>query len=133
MSDQIGMIRGKTKGGNTAVGWYFPCGSKHYLLLNDVQIWQSSSGKHISNRFFVEIDISTAAVATGKKDKNDEMIFGSRGEMQGGDTVQASEGGLTDATEVYWNKENVWWALGVSTLGSWKSDNLEIIKPEEGK
>lgn len=99
MNDQIklGMVRAETKDG-MKVGWYaYICSPtlvrtfvwNHVLFVPNVPR-DTCDDINAKTEFFVIEDISTAAGATDKKDKNDKMIFGSRGPMLGGDKIEFS-------------------------------------------
>ena len=77
-----------------------------------------------------QIDPATAAVDTGRKDKHGKPIFGSKGLFEGGDMVKAD--GLKYTVRVNWNDKRLHWGLPMATaLGSYESDELEIIPKEE--
>ena len=81
----------KDKDGKLVYGWYCKVGERHMVVLPTAEEMLDSMDP---DRFDVgpvaEIDISSAAVATGGKDKNGVEIYGSKGEMQGGDVVKAN-------------------------------------------
>ena len=135
MSDQIkpGMIRAKTKDG-MKVGWYFRTyDGKHFIIRLNVGLWYFEDAKttYMHQDSFSQIeDISSAAEATGKKDKNGDMIFGSRGEMQGGDRVKNGDYVGNPDHWRYWTRSVVWGDVGWCGI---EGESVEIIKPEEGK
>ncbi len=85
-----------------------------------------------------EIDLSTAAVATGRKDNKDVEIFGSKGEMQGGDKIRIHGHG-TAVYRAAWSERDLQWILHDYAkkesfpLYAWNPDELEILPkaPEE--
>jgi len=135
-------VRAKIKGRKVVEGWY--CYSKkqdqHFIIQCDDGL---SLGPNIlyfwgtaENSWFcvIKIDISTAAVETGKLDKHDKMIWGSKGQMQGGDKVRIhSKDKLEEIDfDAEWNERVSAWVFqqegGVmSRFCSWNSDELEII------
>jgi hypothetical protein len=83
----------------------------------------------------IRIDRATAAVDTGKLDKHGKRIRGSKGEMQGGDTIQQA---WYKPAQVYWDENDGCWAFhpedstdGVFDLYASASDELEIVTDEQ--
>lgn len=130
------------------VGWYAGINGKHYIVPSHAYVgikdghWSTS--REDAGRLgllyatgLYEIDISTAAEATGKLDKNGKEIFGSKGDMQEGDRIKAD--GRDNPICVNWDDTKAHWGLPkITPLGDWTSDELEIIEPvkpteEKGK
>lgn len=136
-SVKTGMVRAKTEDGRKVVGWYVEISGQPFLFTDDLV----SQDLLTELRYLLEkIDISTAAVATGKLDKHGVEIYGSMGEMQGGDRVKVHSKDLLEncVFQVEYDCRMAAYKLqeeaGVmSRLSCWRSDELEIIKPEEGK
>ncbi len=91
--------------GKEVFGWYYEDdvdgkGSKPFILPchHKLKLWADA----------IQIDISTAAVATGRKDKNGVEIFGSKGEMRGGDRVSVRKG---KPYKVAWCDYRLTWVL----------------------
>lgn len=146
-------VRAKDKDGNLVYGWYFYSGGTHYLMKNTAHIGiHQVSGQGclrdtrcITEYGFVGIpDISTAAVATGKKAKNSDgklvEIYGSMGEIRGGDYIVRlppldkreceTYPNRSEPIEVYWNRHLLRWSIAKQPLASYESERLEIIPPE---
>ncbi len=117
MSTTQGMVRAKDKDGNVVVGWHVRLDDISYIVPEDAHAI-----------YCISIDITTAARATGKLDKNGDMIYGSDGDMQGGDRVRLlGQGG---GVPVVWNKGKLLWGFPQGAeLGCWHSRQLEIIAP----
>ena len=119
--------------GNVKVGWYvYACETNFKAEI----YWQHQL--HIPHAHgFMEVfmfsDVAGMAEATGKLDKNGDEIYGSRGDMQGGDRVAIR--GERDLTPVCWNVHELTWMLGrdgkLLNLSCWLPDELEIIKGAE--
>ncbi len=115
-------IRAKDKDGKVVYGWYFEDdvdgnGLKPFLMphLPEFKLWAD----------MIPIDISTAAVKTGKKDKNGDDIYGSKDDMEGGDMVKRSS--MTKAP-VWWSGNG--WYVGTTYMGDITAE-LEIIKEQD--
>ena len=100
-------------------GWYFYSSGqkKHMLHLLDDE----------SGVVAVEIDPSLTSLATGKKDKNGEEIFGSKGEFTDGDNI-CSWPECGNHYPVEWDKTRLTWMAGMDLLGEVESD---IIPKEQ--
>ncbi len=113
--------------GNVKVGWYryHPYYEIHQLM---VFVPNEEPGGGFWRE--IEIDISTAAEATGKLDKHGDEIYGSRRDMQGGDRVKLYQ----TRWDVTWNEGRLQWMVDRHGSGYALStaDELEIIPPEEG-
>ncbi len=126
-------IRAYDKDGNEVVGWYFRSRTtEHYMVREDAAVYDPDDAcGHITidHASLLKIDISTAAEDTGK-DASNGRIFGSRGEMKGGDRVRlCNQGG---GVPVVWNRDKLLWGFPQGgELGCWLSDELEIIPKEE--
>ena len=119
---------------------------RHYLVPSPADAHFSVGGIRLSSPLF-EIDPTTAAIATGKFDKNGTEIFGSKGEFQGGDRVNWTLDELYDAGEkirtykgtgsVKWIPEHVCWGIvertggGYQGNGFWEAAEFEIIEETE--
>ena len=75
-----------------------------------------------------EIDISLCAEDTGRKDKNGKPIFGSKGDMKGGDRVSVDGQG---GKQVYFCSTGCWWEVDGVPLGKLGPDILAIIPQEK--
>lgn len=112
---------------NLVVGWYLFYHKKHMLYI------EGRNKNFIA--CFVYIDFTSAAIATGKKDKHEVEIYGSMGEMQGGDTIYCPES--KRVLLVIWStKSSAWYtqdAYDVSNknwLRIWATETFEIIPQE---
>ena len=125
--------------GKVVVGWYFTIHDRHFISSSASEA-QSYYAHNDTEMFDIlawyEIpDISLCAVATGRMDKNDVEIFGSKGDMQGGDRVSC----VGDSSRItQWSDEDLQWQLGgatdgtpFTTLSPWDADELEIIPRED--
>jgi hypothetical protein len=118
-------VRAKTKDGKEkeVVGWYVEIAGKPGIVPLDARAI-----------FCMWIDPATAAYDTGKLDKHGDRIYGSKGEMRGGDSVIAS--GVDTPSCVYWHAGNNYgqWVMEsdeyIRPLYGWESSGLEIIKDE---
>lgn len=131
-------VRAKTKDGTEVVGWYVQCLDRHFAY---VQPKASSFDYKHDEEYgrlwtvtgFVEIEIKSAAVDTGKLDKHGKMIFGSKGEMQGGDRIRYRTGlghARLVCDGVRWNADTLQWAaMRGAQLASIDIRELEIIPP----
>lgn len=128
-------IRAKDKDGKLVYGWYVHACKTN--LCNKVY-WEHQI--HIPDKagftpIFEIPDISTVAVKTGRKDKNGKDIYGSMGEMKGGDRVRSLSSGQSYL--IGWGKCGGCW-VGVSEDGNRcylhyeNFGNTEIIPQEEG-
>lgn len=122
-------IRWIDKEGKEWVGWYYQISGDHFLLPSDLV--HSDLLLALSEVTIRIPDPATAAVATGRKDKHGVEIFGSKGEMQGGDRVEISGLKRRKRLGVHWSRSA--WRIQNDTLGAWDSSMLEIIpKLKEG-
>lgn len=125
--------------GQAKFGWYAQVtstptamesnGVKRDFLFPITAYWYEELGDILIADAVVIPDISLCAVATGRKDKNGVEIYGSKGDMKGGDRVKAD--GSKCAVRVNWNDTNLQWGFPMATaLGSWQPGELEILPPE---
>ena len=133
------MVRAKDRDGKEWFGWYFQMGdgqqglAEHYLI-TDKSGLHYDEDDNLSVRDFVKIDITTAAVDTGKDAKNGR-IYGSKGEMQGGDRVKLPMLNKLAIFPVLWSNRKLQWSLKATSadlqLHTWNPDELEIIKEKQ--
>jgi hypothetical protein len=125
-------VRAKTPDGKEVVGYAFESEGDWYIITTEATVrWVED---HYEMNGIEEIVRETAAIDTGKLDKHGERIFGSKGEMQGGDTVRIHGHG-TSRYKAVWH--DLSWGLynkkdGFYSLYVWNCDELEIIKAEKG-
>lgn len=124
--------------GKEVVGWYvYRCQTK----LSGEVVWKHTVYVAHSEGFTdcIEIpDISTCAVATGRKDKHGVEIFGSKGEMQGGDRIRGCTTG--EHRDVSWDEQQLTWVATtqygnhakVGPLANYDTTGHEIIPKSEG-
>lgn len=131
-------VRAYDKDGNVVVGWYFTIHDRHFISssTSEAQSYDACNGTEMFDILaWLEIpDITTAAVATGRKDKNGVEIYGSMGEMQGGDRVELF-GRRKYHYNVRWDERRMTWIIGHDGLCAYGSGEIEIIPPQgkEGK
>ena len=126
------MIRSKIHG-VYVYGYYAKVGKKHCLIPeNDAKFHCYADGFCIDG--VCVIFPSQTAVATGKKDKNGDEIFGSKGEFTDGDWV-AHEKIIKPGVEFQWNESCMAWSVGKDwPKADWydeMEDGLEIIPKEQ--
>ena len=117
-------------------GWYVRTETtkfkRHFIVTNN------ANTLFFRDQYFIEIDISTAARGTGKMAKGPDgkliEIFGSDGDMQGGDRVRIHGHG-TAVYRAAWSERDLQWILHDYAkreslpLYAWNPDELEIIPP----
>ncbi len=142
-----GMIRAIIDG-EAKYGWYCQVSNsahspepvKHFLIAPNTFYYECDNALDIADAIEIP-DLSLCAVATGKMAKGPDgkviEIYGSRGEMQGGDRVNAGKNynyiGVCewlpeDLTWIIAKDENSW-----NDLSDWPSDQLTILPRKEGK
>ena len=127
-------------------GWHVESEGLHYLFIQGSRITWWEDHYEIDDGL-IEIDVSSAAVKTGRKAKNAEGelvdIYGSMGKMQGGDRVRRTipseydpEGDIPERsfeTKCEWWDEDLTWILRRHNT-SWydlaeiDKSQLEIVK-----
>ncbi len=123
------MIRAKIEG-KYVFGWYYEDdvdsdGLKPFIMPSCNKFKQWGDCIRIP-------DLSLCAESTGRKDKTGKEIYGSKGEMQGGDRVRLD--GVEDAVGINWNPHHLYWGCPMATqLGQWLSDELEILPEKEAE
>ncbi len=127
--------------GKLVTGWYLKVGDVHLLTTRTIGgVYHSGFPDRICLVGFIEIDFTSAGVATGKKDKHGVEIFGSMGDMQGGDRVkQAGHNQNSDKLEEGFveRAENGRWFVRIQWLSDMQchadiANDAEII-PQESK
>ena len=113
------------------VGWLLKAYRNYYIIPDGIQLVDSP---HVTKLFgtITQIDISTAARATGKMAKGPDgkliEIFGSDGDMQGGDEVKSNK--RAEPGIVHWaNVSLTWYVAEGLPLCNCQSGDLEIIPP----
>lgn len=130
-------IRAKDKDGGVVYGWYVPLDKRHFVVPpcgdpeTELVRWFRTAHNTIQLWGAIEIDISTAAVKTGKLDKHGDDIYGSKGDMQGGDRVEHDDVRRRRLL-VTWIEDRLTWGMGDGLLCDSQSIYLEIIKDQEG-
>ncbi|MHC4346344.1 MAG: hypothetical protein ACYSUP_16845 [Planctomycetota bacterium] len=135
-------VRAKTKDGKEkekeVVGWYCEIAKVPHIIPPTADFLRKRSDtSSIAVHGLIPIDPATAAYDTGKLDKHGKRIYGSKGEMQGGDSVIAS--GVDTPSCVYWHAGSNYgqWVMEsdeyIRPLYGWESSGLEIITAEKGK
>ncbi|KKK87458.1 hypothetical protein LCGC14_2753050 [marine sediment metagenome] len=124
-------IRAKDRDGRFVYGYHCIITGTHYLLLKNAEFIRHAGTHSIIEDMFVEIDISTAAEDTGKDDKHGDRIFGCKGNMVGGDTVN----GPDCEDYVYWCSHTLTWIIRNTKqhirLAHVASAELEIVKEKD--
>lgn len=110
--------------GKEVVGWYvYACRTN----ISTEIYWQHELyvPDEIGFTNYIVFNPATTAVATGRKDKHGVEIFGSKGEMQGGDRLKFG----TETVEARWSEEYAQWRTywGESYESVIFPDMLEII------
>lgn len=121
--------------GKEVFGWYALLkNNTHVIILHEDSVFLDH-GVVLARVF--NIDISTVAVSTGKKDKHGKEIFGSKGEMKGGDRIGTltSTGKVAEGNVVY-DSDALTWVVNydgvtIYPISTWMSDELEVIEEKE--
>lgn len=138
-----------TINGQVRTGWYCRLHGQHALIPSDSKchvITLTTAGtKHDVVKIIKIPDLSLCTVATGREDKHGVEIYGSMGDMLGGDSVRASwhcDVGYDDEPHkldgwMDWCDENLLWEFtyghGSVALCDNRLDELEIISRKEGE